>query len=257
MISSYLQGGLGNQMFQIAAAYSLSRQIGVECMFDFNNCYTPNQGHSSKKYVSDIFKNIKNFNLNEHKLITFHQKKFAYGELPKIDNLILLGDFQTEKYFIDYIEEVKNLFYFDENKKLEIRSKLMNISNNEKITAVHVRRGDYLTKPNFHPTCDIDYYKKAFELIDGNKFIFVSDDIKWCRDNFNGDNFYYSDFTNEIDDLYLIMMCDNQIIANSSFSWWGSYLCPFNNKIIAPSKWFGPQGPQDTQDIYIKNWIKL
>lgn len=256
MISSYLQGGLGNQMFQIAAAYSLSREINTECMFDFNKCYTPNQGNVSNKYIDNIFKNIKNFDLNSHNLVTFHQKNFAYSELPKVDNLILLGDFQSEKYFINYIKEIKNLFNFDENKKNEIRSKLMSISNNDTITAVHVRRGDYLNKPNYHPVCSVEYYKKSFDII-GGKFIFISDDIDWCKNTFNGENFYYSNFTNEIDDLYLIMMCDNQIIANSSFSWWGAYLCPFNNKVIGPSTWFGPYGPQDTQDIIIKNWIKI
>ena len=66
MITSFLQGGLGNQMFQIAAAYSLSKDIGVECAFNLNRCHTPAQGNTSNKYKDNIFKNIKHidFDLN-------------------------------------------------------------------------------------------------------------------------------------------------------------------------------------------------
>ena len=71
-------------------------------------------------------------------------------------------------------------------------------------------------------------------------------------------NFIFSPFTDELDDLILIMSCDNHIIANSSFSWWGSYLSESENKIVVcPKNWFGYQGPQDTQDLYLNNWIKL
>ena len=70
-----------------------------------------------------------------------------------------------------------------------------------------------------------------------------------------GDKFIFSPFTNEIYDLHLLLSANNHIIANSSFSWWGSYLCEKDNKVIAPKTWFGPDGPQDTQDIYNENWI--
>jgi hypothetical protein len=112
-------------------------------------------------------------------------------------------------------------------------------------------------KPQFHPACDMDYYQKAMDIIDAEKYIIISDDIEWCKNNFLGDKFIFSPFTNEIEDLYLLMNCNNHIIANSSFSWWGAYLCEKDNKVVSPKTWFGPQGPQDTEDIYIKDWIKL
>jgi len=260
MITSFLQGGLGNQMFQISAAYSLSKEIGVDCAFNFNNCYTPAQGNVSAKYVDNIFKNINNQDLNPQLFKVYNEPTFSYCEIPKIDNLILYGYFQSEKYFKKYSNEIKNLFYFDNKSMKNIKDFLLEkISNNGDITAVHVRRGDYLNNPNYHPTCSIEYYKKAMKLLDNSnmKFIFISDDIKWCKENFNGDNIYFSPFTNEIDDLYLLLQCNNHIIANSSFSWWGAYLSPNNNKVIAPSIWFGKQGPQDTMDIYLNDWIKL
>jgi len=255
MITSFLQGGLGNQMFQIAAAYSLSKVMGVEYAFNLNRCHTPAQGNTSNKYKDSIFKNVNDVDLNLNSFRRHLQPCFAYYNIPKLDNLMLEGDFQSEKFFLDYKDEIKKLFYFDKDKEIEIREYL---SQFESATAIHVRRGDYLTKPNYHPTCSIEYYKKGMEII-GNEsnFIFVSDDINWCKKNFKGKNIHYSPFTNELDDLYLIKLCNNQIIANSSFSWWGAYLCSYNNKVVAPSIWFGPNGPQDTNDVYNKNWIKI
>jgi hypothetical protein len=260
MITSYLQGGLGNQMFQIAAAYVLSKKLNVDCAFNFNMCYTPAQGNTSDKYSDNIFKNIKNENIDLNSFKRYMQPKFSYNELPMVDNIMLIGDFQSEKYFDGYSEEVKSLFYFDKLDMQMVKEYLESeIKIKDKITSIHVRRGDYLTKPNFHPTCGLEYYKKAIEILDdGNTdFIFVSDDIKWCRDNFKGDNIFYSPFTNELYDLYLLMNCNNHIIANSSFSWWGAYLCGQDNKVVSPKIWFGPEGPQDTEDIYLDNWIKL
>jgi hypothetical protein len=89
-------------------------------------------------------------------------------------------------------------------------------------------------------------------------FIFVSDDMNWVKENFKGNNIFYSDNSEEILDLTLMSICDNNIIANSSFSWWGAFLNENpNKKVIAPSKWFGPEGPSDTQDIYPTEWITI
>lgn len=257
MITCRLKGGLGNQMFQIAATSALAKELDVKVEFQLNSCHAPAQGFMANKYKGTIFKNIKDGTITNIKnLTTYTEPKFSYSELPKRDNIILNGYFQSEKYFEKYKKEIKSLFYFDENKIKEIQKYLTNFNV---ITAIHVRRGDYLKNQNHHPTCTIDYYKKAMQII-GNisEFIFVSDDIDWCKNNFKGQNIHYSPFTNELDDLYLMKLCDNQIIANSSFSWWGAYLCSYhNNKVIAPKTWFGPKGPKDTQDIYLNNWLKI
>ena len=260
MITSHLMGGIGNQMFQISAAVALSMDMGVEYKFDFDVCYTPAQGNTSNKYRDNIFKNINNGHLNQGDFKRYTQPQFSYVKLPKVDNISLFGDFQSVKYFEHHHNEIFNLFDLGTErlkKCVEFQSEI-NPSVGEKITAVHVRRGDYLTKPNFHPVCTVEYYQKAMEEIGGGIFIFVSDDMKWCKENFKGDNIFYSPFTNELDDLSLINSCDNQIISNSSFSWWGAFLCNGeDNIIIAPSVWFGSQGPQDTQDIIIEDWIKI
>lgn len=259
MISCYLLGGLGNQMFQIAATYSLAKEMGVDYMIDFDMCHTPAQGHTSNKYKDNIFKNINN-GKPKNIVKQYNESKFSYTELPKEDNLILRGYFQSEKYFTKNKEDIKNLFHFDDEIMKKTKHFLTSsISEHHNITAIHVRRGDYLKNPGYHPTCSVEYYQKAIETLDdGNmEFVFISDDLEWCKENFKGDNIHYSPFTNEIDDLHVLVQCDNHIISNSSFSWWGAYLSKTDNKVITPKTWFGPNGPQDTQDIYLKDWLKM
>ena len=257
MITSYLQGGLGNQMFQIAAAYSLSLKLNVECKFNFNESFVSTQGHGANKYKENIFKYIDNDNISFNTFKFYQEPEFKYNEIPLMDNLMLVGNFQSEKYFSDNKDEVLKIFNFDNEVNDKFKKFINENVGDSSVTAIHVRRGDYLLKPNFHPVCDMDYYNKAIEIINDDKYIIISDDIEWCKENFLGDKFIFSPFTNEIDDLYLLINCDNHIIANSSFSWWGAYLCEKENKVVSPKTWFGPDGPQDTQDIYINNWIKI
>lgn len=260
MITCRLQGGLGNQMFQIAAATSLAKELNTEAAFDFNSCHTPAQGFTSDKYKETIFKNVKDKPLSTIKFSGIYtEPKFSYTELPKQNNIILNGYFQSDKYFSKYRNEIINLFTIPEEILDKVELYLSSeVSEHDTITSVHVRRGDYMNLTDFHSPCSIEYYKKAIDKIGNGHFVFISDDIEWCKENFKGDNIHYSPFIDEIEDLALMSICDNQIIANSSFSWWGSYLCDFEDKIvIAPKKWFGPKGPQDTQDIIPTKWIKL
>jgi len=97
-------------------------------------------------------------------------------------------------------------------------------------------------------------YEKIGEFIP----VFISDDKNWCMETFKNINCLVSPFKDEIEDLILMINCHSNIIANSSFSWWGAYLNQNPNKIvIGPEKWFGPGGPQDQQDIIPENWMKI
>lgn len=96
------------------------------------------------------------------------------------------------------------------------------------------------------------------DTVKDSLFVFVSDDMNWVKDNFKGDNLIYSPFKDEVMDFTLMTLCDNNIIANSSFSWWGAYMNKNKDKIvIGPKIWFGPNGPQTTQEIIPENWIKV
>jgi hypothetical protein len=254
MITCKLQGGLGNQMFQIAATYALALRNNDTCGFNFNQCYTPLQGNPSSKYKKNIFSKITES--NDYKFrVGYTEPRFGYEELPYAPGLILTGFFQSEKYFSDYEENIKNLFSIDTTNADKFINSIK--KPNTPITSIHIRRGDYVGLSDMHSLCSLEYYNMAMSSIGNSTFVIISDDIQWVKENIQGDNIYYSPFENEIDDFAMMTVCDNNIIANSSFSWWGAYLNQNNDKkIIAPKTWFGPRGPKDTEDIIPINWEK-
>jgi hypothetical protein len=258
MISCNLQGGLGNQMFQIAATYALAKRNNDTCGFDFERCYTPLQGYKSTKYEKTLFKkinNIKGFN----PYIIYNEPKFNYLEIPYHKDLLLNGYFQSELYFKDYQDEIINLFSFDEKIIEELKKYISSINiDNLPTTIIHIRRGDYLLNTNYHPLCSKEYFQKAIDILGDCCYIFISDDIKWVKENFSNKNFFYYDSKDEIYDLTLMTIVDNIIISNSSFSWWGAWLNKTpTKKIIAPIIWFGANGPKESNDIIPKNWMSL
>ena len=89
------------------------------------------------------------------------------------------------------------------------------------------------------------------------KFIVFSDDPDWCRSNFNGEKFIICDINDSYIEMCAMSLCDDNIIANSSFSWWGAWLNQKEDKtVIAPSRWFGHMIPKDTSDVYCNKWIQ-
>lgn len=269
MVTCKLMGGLCNQLFQIAATHALALRNNDISVFDLNNCYTPNQGYTSIKYKDSIFSKINNVDLGSDFINRmmydelnkiYNEPNFSYTNIDYIEGMCLVGYFQSEKYFIDFKEEIINLFTISDEDKIKIKKFFSWYRLLDKpITSVHIRRGDYLKHPNFHPVCSVEYFNKAIKEIGDSYFVFVSDDMNWVKKTFNGNNNYvYSEFNDEILDLTLMVLCDNNIISNSSFSWWGAYLNPnTDKKIIAPKKWFGIEGPKDTQDLIPSNWITI
>jgi hypothetical protein len=261
MVTCKLQGGLGNQMFQIAATYALSLKHNGEYFVNLKDCYTPNQGTVSINYKNTIFSKVNDYE-NFEQFHIYQEPNFSYGELPWSKRLLLIGSFQSEKYFIDYREEILNLFQLPDEAKQKVSEYLNNIgvNPNRKLTSIHIRRGDYLKFSQFHALCSVEYYNEAISIIKNygdSDFIFISDDIEWVKENFNGDGYFYSDLNDDILDLTLQTICDNNIIANSSFSWWGAWLNQSEDKkVIAPKEWFGPAGHKDIQDVIPNNWVK-
>ena len=261
MITVFLTGGLGNQMFQIATAYSFAIDNNDHTEFDFNTSYTPHQGHNATKYKNNIYKK---FDHSDQIKIEnkFTQQGQAYEIIPYNKNLQLVGYFQSEKFFFNNKKSIIDKFleglYHQTDKVKNVTNFLKNIGPSP-LVSVHIRRGDYYKWPNIHTHCTLDYYNKALSFIKDRIGIFtpvfLSDDKQWCEKNFNG---LMSPFTSEIEDMILMSKCDHNIIANSSFSWWGAYLNKNKNKIvIGPKKWFGPHGAPDQADIIPETWIKI
>ena len=159
------------------------------------------------------------------------------------------GYWQNYKYFIEYKNEILEAFRF--KMPINEQSKLLaeELKNKSNTISLHVRRGDYLKAKNYAGLCGLEYYKKAIAHILANtqspSFYIFSDDIEWCKENISpllGNNEYkYIDFNRGCDsplDMMLMSLCHHNIIANSSFSWWGAFLNKHNDKIVcAPEKW--------------------
>jgi len=126
--------------------------------------------------------------------------------------------------------------------------------------SVHIRRGDYLKFPDIHPTVSLDYYIKAISDIKKRKDIkcvlVFSDDIQWCKTNFYADMIRYAEGLYDYEEMLLMSACTHNIIANSSFSWWGAYLNENPDKIVyAPKIWCGAKANHGWEDIYLPEMI--
>ncbi|EMD0831368.1 alpha-1,2-fucosyltransferase [Morganella morganii] len=184
------------------------------------------------------------------------------------NNSILIGYFQSEKYLLNHREYILDLF----TPREDIYNIIKNtecynfINNNSNTTSVHIRRGDYISNPaanSHHGVCEISYYEKAINKIKlqnpNTKFIFFSDDNEWIQNNFGHiKNSYFVDnkaTSFSVVDIYLMSLCSNNIIANSSFSWWGAWLNRNESKIVLyPKKWTTRGG---IGDLLVDGWIGL
>jgi hypothetical protein len=265
MIYCNLKGGLGNMLFQIAATKSMSIDNNVGCSFP-NLISHLGFIESDNRHILGLkpFEYLKLFkNLNTDlptENINIIEYPFEFIDKKIYDkNFFIDGFFQSEKYFKHNREEIIKLFDFSFISNTYIDEKY-DFIRNKKTTSIHIRRGDYLKYPNLHPTQSIEYYENSINLLKDKTELFIvfSDDINWCKENIKLENIIYIDNEKDYIEIYLMSLCDNNIISNSSFSWWGAWLNENPNKIvIGPIKWFGGGIPHYTGDILPDNWIKL
>jgi hypothetical protein len=248
MITAKLNGGLGNQMFQIAAAYSLALDNSDDCVFFLNNKVIK-QGRPAITYKNNVFRKIKEIPDGVMKY-TYTEPGINYNPIPYRKDSIINGYFQSEKYFINHKYEIIELF-----KDEETINNIKSFHTFDNSVSVHVRRGDYLGESDCKPL-PLDYYIEALKYLDSrvivDRIYVFSDDIPWCIANFD-DRRVRITHKADYEDLYFMSLCDFNIMSNSSFSWWGSELG--NARIIiAPSKW-DHQGKM--KDVYKSNWILI
>jgi hypothetical protein len=128
------------------------------------------------------------------------------------------------------------------------------------VISLHVRRGDYLNYPHCHPVCDIPYYEHALTYLpEGLPVIVFTNDLEWCneQDFFNGERFLISENNHVGFDLCLMSLCHYHIIANSSLSWWGSWLAK-SKLTVAPKNWFGPAyAGWSIEDRLLPDWVAI
>ncbi len=270
-----LQGGLGNQMFQYAAAKSLSIQTDSSLYFDTSlldlnkdatDDFTP------RKFDLNIFKNINNLLIEKinhtsfkigKKVFSnrglfstriqiynephFHADKNYFNIQPPV---VLTGYFNSEYYFKQIKDILLNDFNFPDINVDDNNFKIKKCIEENDFVAIHIRRGDYL-KPkvtSYHGLCSLEYYQQAIEYFKKNNpminLCFFSDDPQWVKDTFtkkynNCIIIEGNTDENSWKDMYLMSLCKHHIIANSTFSWWGAWLSLHKDKMVfAPKKWF-------------------
>ena len=253
-------GQLGNQMFQYAVTLGVARYHGVAFTIpDHNEVLVDSLGNNLRIELFDCF-DIKPDNKGLLKTDNvLPEKGFEFDSdifnTDRRNNFTLYGFFQTEKYFKHCEGEVRNQFKFKEEIVNECNDIIEECFDNP--IALHIRRGDFLINSGNHYNQSLDYYKKALSKFDSERQVVIfSDDPQWCVEQklFESDRFIVSSGNNPYIDLYLMSQCDDFIIANSTFSWWGAWLAD-KGRVIAPKKWFGPNNSHlNTKDLYPEHW---
>jgi hypothetical protein len=250
-------GGLGNQMFQISKSVAEGLKNNLPVFFRTSS-FIPMEGNQPINYLSNIFRNL---NFDNSKIPTFriNEQTWSYYETNHVytEPTEFYGYFQSSKNFLNYKKEIRDLFLPTEefiNKLKSLHPKIFNPNS----VSIHVRRGDYLGISEVLPVLDksyFDYCVKDFE--DSDIFIF-SNDKEWVKSNLNYNNSVVVEGLEDYEELWAISLCNNNIMSNSSFSWWGSYLnLNKNKKVIVPNIWFGPMGEKNYESIYEDKWIKI
>lgn len=259
-------GRLANQMFQYAALVG----IAIKNQYDYGIPYenskksktTQAYGHKEKLELMDEFnlsaKDSTGFR-PDHTL-EYYDLRYNESMFNVLDNTNMCGYFQSPKFFDHCSDKIKDEFSFTLKTTEQCWEKLSSFDSDFQVSAVHVRRTDYANSNGFHNMLDMCYYDEAISNIGSGKYVIFSDDIGWCKENFVSDDnkqFFFSEGMDQFQDMCLISMCKNVIMANSSFSWWGAYLNSHANTIIAPKKWLGTSLEDSWRDIYCEDWIKI
>ena len=259
-ITGYLMGGMGNLLFILATCYQLSKKYKLTLKF-YTKMWNDNKRKNIIKY--NIFKNfqldattIRNYN------VTYRENNFFYEDIcfdSRIDNCIY-GYFQSYKYFDKYKTEFVKMLHNPYSQmvestihkyKTQVASDHADASINALIPiSIHIRRTDYLSLSHIHLNLSSGYYSNAISHFSTENSIFIifSDDVKFIQNEPLFQNLPHKVIIDNPDDEYcfwLMSACTHNIIANSSYSWWASYVNSNPTKlVIAPESWFGPSGPQ-------------
>jgi hypothetical protein len=295
IVSVTLYGGLGNQLFQYAAARAISLRCNASLILDLSwfDSLLLSPDVTARTYALDPFKlpvKLKNSESNPRvifgitnriiekvknkfnfffKAKLYFEKKFEFDENVLLLNapIKLSGYWQSYKYFEPIEKIIRSEIGTIRDLSTQSREILKKINETDSI-CIHVRRGDYVSNKfaaQFHGNCSLEYYQRGTELaVEGlnspHGYVF-SDDPEWVRENLKLNiDFTVVDINGPKDahqDLWLMSACKNFVIANSSLSWWAAWLGSWDNKkVIVPSNWF-VDNSINTSDLFPPEWLKI
>ena len=237
---------LGNQMFQYAYLRSLSIDKGFKIKLPIG-----------RAQLFDII-------VDENTLL--YDEKFKSENIPPGGNILFNGYFLSEKYFINHKEIIKSDFTFKENIHRVGQDFINNLNIQGKtLVALHVRRTDNLSSNSPTVLVTDTFRTNAINYLINNKIeniflLIFSDDKQWCKDNlkYPGVPQIIVENLTDIEEMYVMSLCDHFIIGSSSYSWWAAWLSFNKNKIIiVPNKWLSDNLANQEKDLIPSNWIVL
>lgn len=284
MITCKLCGGLGNQLFQIFTTIAYAVKCAKPFFFlnnhQLGNCSTG--AIIRYTYWATLLNELTPFlkKMNEFPQLTIiTEKYFCYEPIPDIkQNTILFGYYQSYLYFDTYKKGIYKLLKLNDKQKLVKNKVHINLDNCENIS-IHFRIGDYIKYPNIYPILSENYYIAALSLIinklsttttiygktsviyfcENNDIIEVEQIITSLRVVFPLITFERASILLEDwEQMILMSLCNHNIIANSTFSWWGAYLNDNPKKIVCyPENWFMSQANKNTSTLFPNDWIRI
>lgn len=293
VVTCYMMGGLGNQLFQIFTTIAFGLRTKRTIVFPYFKMLTT--GLPRKTYWHSFLSSLKKMTTSNKELgftnndlslfdVWYREENdFKYIEIPDVSHfkaLVLFGYFQSPKFFDKYKHQIFSIIGIPELKeanKKEFPQYFMieNEDNRPMTVSMHFRRGDYKNHPDYHPMLTYDYYYNALmhiimhsvltskinilyfcEKEDNKDVLFIIDRLK--QDFENIEFLKVADNIEDWKQMLIMSNCDHNIIANSSFSWWGAYFNNNSNKIVCyPNQWFGPAAKHDTTTMFPEEWIKI
>jgi hypothetical protein len=278
-------GRLGNQIFQYAMLKVISLEHGYNIILPKENSQNITNGrfnpsiNTIDKYKLDLYDcfNIKdNLDIKENiiKNIKFKYNENATMKLDEqliskaVDNTNYNGFFQCIQYYEKYQKELKDCLKFNysveqfSNLYIEKIKKYYNI---EELVTIHIRRGDLAgDQGKYQVLLSVEYYKKLINKLsnDKNKFLILSDDLEWCKNNFIENNIIFCEYKTpviqpHIIDFAILSKGDKIIMSSSSFSWWAAFLSKAS-EIYCPNRWYGTEYSNFSEEnVRHSNWIKI
>ena len=281
IVSTFLMGGLGNQLFQIFTTLAYGLKTGSQIMFPYST--ELNIGVTRKTYWNSFLIHLKKYTTYMDQIYTnntlmsfpmYKEQEFRYTEIPQQkQNFLLYGYFQSYKYFESCKNELFSMIYLEKQQE-NMEYLYSQYFDHEYVISMHFRLGDYKNIQDFHPIMPYDYYKNALNYILSSRknkdfrvlFFCEKDDIfdvsniiaLLIKEFPNIEFIKVDDMIDDWQQMLIMSCCRDNIIANSSFSWWGGYFNKNENKIVCyPCQWFGPNLNHDTIDLYPTNWKKI
>lgn len=253
-------GNLGNSMFQFAAVLGMAKKCNYDVAIPHNKTYYDiNYGRNNTSIFDGFDITVPVLDLG---ILKFKEEEFPFHYIDhRVDDFTdMIGYFQSEKYFENAIDDIRNQFKFKQNIINELD--ISKYPDPSKCTSLHIRLGDYMRKRYFHPALSATFWQKAVKEAGLEYIVIFSDDIEYAKRMFGkSDKIIYSTEQDPFQALYHMSLCKNNIICNSTFSWWGAWLGEANiddKVVVAPKLWFGDGHKNfNTKDIIPERWLTL